>query len=110
LSPHCWQNANAAGVAPLHRGHWTLPLAPGGAVGMPAWPPTIGGGGSGPGGSGPPIGPPIGGPIPIAGDPGVVTPPSTVPQLRQNFMPGGFSPRHVGHMTGNPGGAVGVCA
>jgi hypothetical protein len=36
---------------------------------------------------------------------------SALPQLRQNFMPGGFSPRHAAHtdMPGNPGGDAGVC-
>jgi len=35
-----------------------------------------------------------------------------VPQLRQNFMPDGFSPRHNVHTTmpGNPDGAGGVWA
>jgi hypothetical protein len=32
-----------------------------------------------------------------------------LPQLRQNFMPGGFSPRQIGQITGNPGGDAGVC-
>jgi hypothetical protein len=43
-----------------------------------------------------------------AGDPGVVA--SDAPQLRQNFMPGGFSPRHEPQMTGNPAAPAGVCA
>jgi hypothetical protein len=69
----------------------------------------------------PGIGPPIGPGIPTdpgrpvgpkdAGDP---TPgcESALPQLRQNFMPAGFSPRHVPHskMPGNPCAAGGVCA
>ena len=38
------------------------------------------------------------------------TPPaSALPQLRQNFIPGGFSPRHTPHTVGNPAGAAGVC-
>jgi hypothetical protein len=35
---------------------------------------------------------------------------SAVPQLRQNFIPGGFSPRHDGQITGNPPLATGVFA
>ena len=73
---------------------------------------------------GPPIGlpidgPPIGagnivGPCPIdpapyAGITGLLVA-SALPQLRQNFMPGGFSPRHTGQMLGNPGAGGGVCA
>jgi hypothetical protein len=33
---------------------------------------------------------------------------SALPQLRQNFMPGGFSPRHTPQIVGNPGGGAGV--
>ncbi len=44
-----------------------------------------------------------------AGAPGVV-PASAAPQLRQNFIPGGFSPRQVVQITGNPAPAPGVCA
>lgn len=44
-----------------------------------------------------------------AGDPGLVWP-SDAPQFRQNFMPGGFSPRHALQMVGNPGATAGVCA
>ena len=46
------------------------------------------------------------------GDPDGIIPawdPSALPQLRQNFIPGGFSPRHTPQMAGNPGGGVGVC-
>jgi hypothetical protein len=37
---------------------------------------------------------------------------SELPQLRQNFIPGGFSPWHTAHTTilGNPAGGGGVCA
>src|SRR5262245_11962286 len=35
---------------------------------------------------------------------------SDTPQLRQNFMPGGFSPRHALQIVGNPPLAAGVCA
>ena len=35
---------------------------------------------------------------------------SAAPQLRQNFIPGGFSPRQAEHITGNPGAGPGVCA
>ena len=35
---------------------------------------------------------------------------SELPQLRQNFMPGGLSPRQTGHVMGNPGGGAGVGA
>ena len=34
---------------------------------------------------------------------------STVPQLRQNRIDGGFSVRHVEHSTGNPPPPAGVC-
>ena len=77
---------------------------------------------------GPPIGgPPLGGPIMPGGvgGGGVIAgggaPPrygvgkipgadaaSTVPQLRQKRIDGGFSVRHAGHVTCNPGGAAGV--
>ena len=59
--------------------------------------------------SGPPgaiIGAPMAGAC--AGEPGVVCC-SVAPQLRQNFMPGGFSPRHAPQMTGNPAAWAGVC-
>jgi hypothetical protein len=36
-------------------------------------------------------------------------PASALPQLRQNFIPGGFSPRQTPHTVGNPAGAAGVC-
>jgi hypothetical protein len=36
-------------------------------------------------------------------------PASALPQLRQNFMPAGFSPRHTPHTVGNPGPCAGVC-
>lgn len=35
---------------------------------------------------------------------------SAPPQLRQNFIPGGFSPRHAGQIVGNPGPEPGVWA
>jgi hypothetical protein len=44
-----------------------------------------------------------------AGDPGVVAA-SDAPQLRQNFIPGGFSPRQLPQITGNPAPPPGVCA
>jgi len=70
-------------------------------------------------GPGPPIGPPIDGPpfdiapwgIAPCGvgigpggmpDGGGVIAPRALPQLRQNFMPGGFSPRQTEHVLGNP--------
>jgi hypothetical protein len=80
------------------------PIGPGGMPGI--GPPSIGppamGLGSGPGR---PIGPPD------AGDPAPVDA-SELPQLRQNFMPGGFSPWHTPHteMPGNPCAEGGVCA
>jgi hypothetical protein len=49
--------------------------------------------------------PPIIGVGGIPGAPGV----NTVPQLRQNFMPGGFSARQAGQVAGNPAPAPGVC-
>jgi hypothetical protein len=79
--------------------------------------PGIGGPGIGPGGIGPMLGgaiigaPPIGA---IIGAPngdgaagGMLA--SPLPQLRQNFMPGGFSPRHEGQIVGNPEAEGGVC-
>ncbi len=40
---------------------------------------------------------------------GIPTEASAAPQLRQNFIPAGFSPRHVVQMTtGNPDPAPGV--
>jgi hypothetical protein len=45
---------------------------------------------------------------PIAGEPGVVWP-SVAPQLRQNFMPAGFSPRQAPQITGNPAPPGEVC-
>jgi hypothetical protein len=36
--------------------------------------------------------------------------PSAVPQLLQNFIPGGFSPRHAPQIVGNPADGPGVCA
>ncbi len=55
---------------------------------------------------------PAGGIIPgaiggIALAPGPVI---ALPQLRQNFMPGGFSPRQTLQMLGNPAARGGVCA
>lgn len=68
----------------------------------------------------PNAGPPIGGPMPGApyggGAPGgaIIGPTPLVesapPQLRQNFIPGGFSPRHAGQIVGNPGPPPGVWA
>ncbi|MDQ3368855.1 MAG: hypothetical protein M3680_25810 [Myxococcota bacterium] len=71
------------------------PKAPGGGI--------IGGGGDAIG--------PCGAIIPggIAPSPGFDGAASVVPQLRQNFMPGGFSPRHTPQMLGNPAGGGGVC-
>lgn len=53
----------------------------------------------------------IGGPggAAIAGALGAVAV-SPDPQLRQNFIPGGFSPRHTAHIVGNPPLTAGVCA
>jgi hypothetical protein len=49
--------------------------------------------------------------VPNAGEPLLVCG-SALPQLRQNFMPGGFSPRQTTHtgFAGNPCGEDGVCA
>ena len=57
---------------------------------------------------GPPGGIPIGGATSGGGGPPVAA--SALPQLRQNFMPGGFSPRQTPHTLGNPGAPEGVCA
>jgi len=105
----------------------------GGSAPIPGMPPIGPNGGTAPAGSDgkPPIGPdgmpgigPPSGPAagrgmgpgrPIgptnAGDPALDCA-SALPQLRQNFMPGGFSPRHTPHteMPGNPCTEGGVCA
>jgi hypothetical protein len=61
--------------------------------------------GGGPMPGAPYAGGPIGGGD-IIGGPGTV--PSAPPQLRQNFIPGGFSPRHEPQIVGNPGAEGGV--
>jgi hypothetical protein len=82
--------------------------APGGGVGDPIGPEGIPDSAAPSGlGVGPGRGRPIG--VPNAGAPGLVTG-SALPQLRQNFMPSGFSPRHTTQMPGNPGAGGGVCA
>ena len=120
--PHCWQYAKPIGVDVLQRGQLiVLPcgtrdgpegaaIAAGGGIaicgGIPAGPDgdiigaPIAGGGI--------IGAPIIG-APIAGDPGVVCA-SAAPHCRQNFIPGGFSPRHTPQIVGNPRPGAGVCA
>jgi hypothetical protein len=83
-------------------------MAPGGGTGVA----------NGPGGGMPGPGPKA----PIAGTGGDAIGPdgasgtfgelaaSALPQLRQNFMPGGLSPRHTWHVfEGNPCGRAGVC-
>jgi hypothetical protein len=52
--------------------------------------------------------PRIGGAVMSAG--GRPTAGKPLPQLRQNFIPTGFSPLQVGQITGNPGTTTGVCA
>lgn len=64
--------------------------------------PRPGGDASGPGGA--IIGAP---PAANDGEPGVVCA-RVAPQLRQNFMPGGFSPRQAPHFTSNPALGAGV--
>lgn len=65
-------------------------------------------------GIGPPSGAGVGPGLPIgpayAGRPALV-PGSALPQLRQNFIPGGFSPRQAPHteVLGNPCAGPGVC-
>jgi hypothetical protein len=71
--------------------------------------------GGGPGGAIAPGGIPIGGGGPAIGPGGAIggfwiACASELPQLRQNFMPGGLSPRQTGHVVGNPGGGAGVGA
>ena len=66
---------------------------------------------NGPGGGMPPpggdiIGAPTAGPGANAG----AALASDAPQLRQNFIPGGFSPRQLPQITGNPPPPPGVCA
>ena len=132
-SPHCWQYANPSGVGVPQRGHvidepCALGVGAGGyAVGPwgATWVGPAGAAGSGvtngPGAGipprgdptgglaiGPPGGMPIGGAMRGGGAP--AWPPSALPQLRQNFMPGGFSPRQTPHTLGNPGAPEGVCA
>jgi hypothetical protein len=112
--PQPWQYAKPTGVCVPQRGHAIV--EPCGARGAPA----TGAGIAAATGIGRPAegntlgvcGSVLRTPAPIAGDPGVVWP-RPVPQLRQNFMPGGFSPRHIGQMTlaaGNPAAMGGVCA
>ena len=110
--PHCWQYANPTGVGVAQRGHViVLPAGvgrgdttDGEAIGPPG-----AGAISGPG-AGDIIGAPTAGPNGfIAGVVGCIA--SVAPQLRQNFMLPGFSPRHCAQMTvGNPdaGGGVAV--
>jgi hypothetical protein len=96
------------GGIPPESGDGNPPIGPDGMPGI--GPPS-----AGPPPSGPGIGIGIGiepgrGP-PNAGDP-VLAGWSGLPQLRQNFIPGGFSPRHTPHteMPGNPCAGGGVCA
>lgn len=135
-SPHCWQYAKPIGVAVPHRGH-VIVRSPEGALGVPGigtlWGGTLGGivGGRsacelGRGtdaigiGIGPPGIPYSGGGGACGGDaigpdgasmPGCDAFWSALPQLRQNFMLGGFSPRHTPQTlgVGNPWGRAGVC-
>ncbi len=96
-SPHCWQYANPTGVDVPHRGH-VIVLALGrtgatvGVAGVPSGIPGAGMFGKGVG---------IG-----ALD---ATSASDAPHDRQNFMPGGLSPRQTLQMMGNPPPAAGVC-
>jgi hypothetical protein len=101
--PHCWQYANPIGVAVPHRGHSAVFAGDDGRA--------TGGGGSAAGViiGGAAIGGPIIGAPPIGGGALGAAAASPLPQLRQNFMPGGFSPRHVPQITGNPGDDGGVC-
>ena len=129
--PHCWQYAKPVGVDVPQRGHvivlpcadtrsgvalgpasGALPGAPGGVMPFAG---ALGTGvANGPAGGIPGNGGPGGGPggaiigAPNAGDPGVV-PASAAPQFRQNFIPGGFSPRQAEQITGNPAPPPGVC-
>ena len=111
--PHCWQYANVEGVGVPQRGH-VIVLAPDGWRGADgaAFVPTASAAAAGePGVANGPEGGTIGAPRPGAkdGDPGVVCW-SVAPQLRQNFIPGGFSPRHAPQITDNPAAGPGVCA
>lgn len=85
LAPEAW------------RGAAFVPTASAGAAGE------LGGVANGPGGI---IGAPSAGAN--EGDPGVVCC-KVAPQLRQNFIPGGFSPRQAPQITDNPAGTAGVC-
>jgi hypothetical protein len=132
--PHCWQYAKPTGVGVPQRGHAIVDGVEdgrgdaSGPRGMPPPPvpaPITGGGvANGPAGgiigapipgakgSAPPTraAPPEGGAEcrSNAGEPGVVAC-NAPPQLRQNFIPAGFSPRHEGQITGNPAACAGVC-
>ncbi len=97
LSPHCWQYAKPPGVEVAHRGHVIVLPDTGTITGR------AGGGAMACGGGGNPC-PGAVGPVPIGGSDG-----SADPQARQNFIPGGFSPRHTPQMTGNPALGAGVC-
>jgi hypothetical protein len=94
LAPDGWR-----GLASGPRGAAFVPTARAPAVGDP------GGVANGPDGG------IIGAPRPGAkeGEPGVVCC-NVAPQLRQNFIPGGFSPRHAPQITDNPAPGPGVCA
>jgi hypothetical protein len=108
--PHCWQYAKPTGVDVPHRGHVIIPPPDGRAGATTTGGGTIAGADGGAIIGAPPSGAPImGAPPSIAGDPGVVWP-KLVPHERQNFIPGGFSPRHTVQITGNPDAATGVCA
>jgi hypothetical protein len=134
-SPHCWQYANADGVAVPQRGHEIMP--PPAARAMEAAGPTAasgdgsgadatGPGGISPGavdGNGPPGGMPgIAAPGGPPSAPGIGSAPSdgggmggcamSAPQLRQNFMPIGFSPWQLVQIVvaGNALGGGAVCA
>ena len=74
---------------------------PGGGIAIAPRGDAIGGLAIGPGGM------PIGG---ATSGGGAAVEASALPQLRQNFIPGGFSPRQTPHTLGNPGAAEGVCA
>ena len=87
-------HAAVAGIAgPLGRGGGGGGVLNGPGAGMP---PRAGGGDDG-------------GPSGMIVGPGAGIALSELPQLRQNFMYAGFSPRHIGQMAGNPCAAAGVC-
>ena len=104
-SPHCWQYAKPTGVEVPHRGHVIVVAL--GRTGA-----TVGGAGV-PNGTAPGMfAGMLGSGVGIGALDATITAggsASDAPHDRQNFMPGGLSPRQTLQMMGNPPPAAGVC-